>query len=242
MTTARGGVSTAPYAPPATPTGGLNLGDHVGDDPAAVAENRARLETALGRPVVYLTQIHSATVHVLSTPAGIPATNCLPPGDAVVVTGPALAKHAFAIMVADCVPLAFWDPHARVLGMAHAGWRGLAARIIPATLQAMVAAGAAPERIWGWVGAHICAACYRVSPEVAAQFAGEYPDAIGAENPENPALDLGKIAAAQAQASGVENLESLPTCVYESPEYYSYRESKDPQKRCGRQALVALAS
>ena len=138
-TTRRGGVSNAPFD-------GLNLGDHVGDDPRAVAQNRALLQAQLScaRPV-FLTQVHGvdvAEVHA-STPDGTRADACITQDVQVACT----------IMVADCLPLLFTDDAGQVVAAAHAGWRGLAAGVIEQTVHAMCEqAGVAPAQVRAWLG------------------------------------------------------------------------------------------
>jgi hypothetical protein len=118
FTTRQGGVSPAPWH-------SFNLGDHVGDDAARVAANRALLQQAVGRRPVFLRQVHGNDVLELSAemPNGLDA-------DACVVAGPGLAA---TIMVADCLPLLLADEHGLVVAAAHAGWRGLAG-VLPASV------------------------------------------------------------------------------------------------------------
>jgi copper oxidase (laccase) domain-containing protein len=122
-TTREGGVSPAPF-------GSFNLGDHVQDDPAHVAENRRRLQTRLGGAApIFLQQVHGTQVVALhaNTPQGTVA-------DACVTTD---AEVACTIMVADCLPLLLTDASGRVVAAAHAGWRGLAAGVIEQTVHTM---------------------------------------------------------------------------------------------------------
>lgn len=110
--TSRCGGNSAP------PFDSFNLGDHVGDDPAAVAINRQRLREILGARPVFLQQVHGAAVAKLdrSTPDGVVADACVTQASGVACT----------IMVADCLPVLLTDRRGRVLAAAHAGWRGLA--------------------------------------------------------------------------------------------------------------------
>ena len=125
MTSRYGGVSTPPYD-------SFNLGDHVGDDTVAVMQNRQQLQSLLGVRPVYLKQVHGVEVaHVgASTANGTQA-------DACVSTD---VGTACTIMVADCLPVLFCDREGLVVGAAHAGWRGLAAGVLEATVTAMLEA------------------------------------------------------------------------------------------------------
>src|SRR5277367_949464 len=117
------GVSKAPY-------GCFNLGDHVGDDPAAVAENRRRLRVAAGLPTepAWLSQVHGIEVVDLDSPVA------RGPADAAIARGPG---KVCAILTADCLPVVFATDSGDIVAAAHAGWRGLAAGVIEATVRAM---------------------------------------------------------------------------------------------------------
>jgi YfiH family protein len=144
----------------------LNLGDHVGDDPAAVAENRARLARSLGVRPVFLQQVHGTAVALLEgqTSDGTVADACI-----TVQRG-----LACTVMVADCLPVLFTLQSGQVVGAAHAGWRGLAGGVLESTLQALWQqagvdkAGAA--QTLAWLGPCIGPAAFEVGPEVRAAF------------------------------------------------------------------------
>lgn len=150
-TTRAGGVSAPPFD-------SLNLGDHVRDDPAAVAANRARLAalTAPARPV-FLRQVHGTGVVVLGadTPDGTEA-------DAAVVHTPGVAA---TIMVADCLPVLFAHASGRAVAAAHAGWRGLHGGVIEATLKALREV-AGPGEVIAWLGPAIGPTAFEVGEEV----------------------------------------------------------------------------
>jgi YfiH family protein len=157
-TTRAGGVSQAPY-------GSLNLGDHVGDDPGAVAQNRERLAGALGARPVFMKQVHGWQVASLagSTPDGIEADACL-------TTEPGIAC---TIMVADCLPVLFASADGRVVGAAHAGWRGLVGEgghgVLEALWSELRRHGAGTDaRVW--LGPCIGPRAFEVGPEVKAAF------------------------------------------------------------------------
>ncbi len=155
FTTRDGGVSVAPFD-------NFNLGDHVQDDPRAVADNRARLAalTAPARPV-FLQQVHGTGVVHLdpTTPDGAHADGC-------VVVGPGLAA---TIMVADCLPVLFAHASGRAVAAAHAGWRGLAGGVLEATLRALREAAGEGEVI-AWLGPCIGPSAFEVGSEVRDAF------------------------------------------------------------------------
>jgi hypothetical protein len=163
VTTRHGGVSLAPYDT-------LNLGLHVGDDPAGVVANRKRAAIAFGvglDEVVFARQVHGAgVVFVGEGDAGrgtVHESDVVADADVLVASTPGVT---LAILVADCVPLALVDPEARVVAAVHAGWRGTAAGVVGAALEAMRARGATPERVRAWVGPGVAADRYQVTDEV----------------------------------------------------------------------------
>ena len=169
VTTRAGGVSTGPYAT-------LNLGLHVGDDPAAVVENRRRAAALVGAALddlVFCNQAHGRNVVVVGEAERGRGTRSLddaiPAADAMVTTTPGLV---LVVMVADCVPIVLFDPAARVLAVVHAGWRGTVARVAAAAVEAMESLGASPARIVAGVGPAVAAERYQVGPEVADAAAG----------------------------------------------------------------------
>ena len=197
------GVSAGPYA-------GLNLGAHVDDDPAAVAENRRLLEHRLGRPVVYMDQCHGAGVAVVDS---VPATP--PPCDAVVTRSVDLA---LAVLVADCVPVLLSGTG--VVAAVHAGRPGLVARVVTATLAVMDELGAGP--IDAVVGPSVCGRCYEV-PEAMREAAAEVqPVAATVSWTGTPAVDVAAGVVAQLRAGGVE-VRWVPGCTRERQDLYSYR-------------------
>lgn len=162
--TREGGVSEGIYA-------GLNTGVGSHDDPAAVAENRRRVAEWMGGGLDDLCgcyQIHSAVVRVAE--AGWNGER--PEGDAVVsaVRGPIAS-----VLTADCAPVLFADAEARVIGAAHAGWKGALGGIIHSTVAAMEALGARPERMVAVVGPCIAQASYEVGADYQARFAHHDP-------------------------------------------------------------------
>ncbi|WP_380284734.1 peptidoglycan editing factor PgeF [Kitasatospora purpeofusca] len=221
FTTRWGGVSTSPY-------GELNLGGAVGDDPAAVRENRAIAARALGldpADVVWMNQVHGADVSVVTErqPAGE-----APTVDAVVTDRPL----ALAVLTADCTPVLLADPVAGVVGAAHAGRPGLAAGVVPAVVGAMLELGAEPGRITAATGPAVCGRCYEVPAQLRAEVADRVPAAYAQTSWGTPALDVPEGVAAQLAAAGVTGLVRSPVCTLESADHYSYRR----EQRTGRLA------
>ena len=168
-TTRAQGHSQAPYD-------GFNLGDHVGDQPEAVAANRRHLTQALGVRPVFLQQVHGWDVAPLTahTPDGTVADACW-------TTEPGVAC---TIMVADCLPVLLTDPQGQVVAAAHAGWRGLAGVQGHGVLEATVAAMRAqlsnmalPQTLWAWLGPCIGPARFEVGKEVRDAFVCERAEA-----------------------------------------------------------------
>jgi len=210
-----GGVSQAPY-------GSLNLGDHVGDDPAAVRRNRelAALELGLdpGR-MVYLTQVHGDEVVLARAPW---AEGGRPEADASVTDVPGLG---LAILVADCTPVLLADPEAGVVATAHAGRPGMAAGVVPATLARMVSLGADPSRIIAYTGPAVCGDCYEVPEAMRAEVAARVPESYATTRLGTPAVDVPGGVWAQLRAAGITagNGHRSPVCAMESKDHYSYR-------------------
>lgn len=204
-----GGVSAAPYDE-------LNLGGHVGDAPAAVTENRARVAAAIGVPaanVLYMNQVHGRDVAVVGGPWDGAAAEV----DALVTTEPGLA---LAVLVADCVPVLLADPASGVIGAAHAGRPGLVAGIVPEVVAAMrdVGAGAIEAR----VGPAVCGECYEVPAQMQADVLARVRQARATTRQGTPAVDVPGGVVAQLTAEGVE-VKRWRTCTLESGEYFSHR-------------------
>jgi YfiH family protein len=157
-----GGVSPPPWH-------ALNLGDHVGDDPARVAQNRRLLGEALGLPEApaWLSQVHGREVLRLEG-ATLPAERV---ADGAVTGRPG---RVLAVLTADCLPVLFCSADGRRIGVAHAGWRGLADGVLEATFAAL---GAPAAEVLAWIGPGIGAAAYEVGAEVrdACLAAGRMP-------------------------------------------------------------------
>lgn len=229
-----GGVSAAPYDT-------LNLGGAVGDDPAAVAENRRLTARACGLGAGRLTwmrQVHGVGVRYAAAgdpAAGDPAAGPLAEADASFTDVPGVA---LGVLVADCAPVLLADPQARVVGAAHAGREGMAAGVVTELLSAMSAAGADPARMHAVIGPHICGSCYEVPEDMRARVAAKVPESGCASRQGTPGIDVGAGVEAQLASAGVTAVASDPRCTAETPSLYSYRRDG----RTGRLAgLVWLA-
>jgi polyphenol oxidase len=213
-----GGVSAPPFD-------ALNLGMSVGDDPEAVERNRVRVAAAFGAPlarVVRLNQVHGARVHR----AGVGVTGLA--GDGLVSDDP---TWLLAISGADCLPVLLFDPASGAVGAAHAGWRGVAAGVVRATVEAMVAGfGSDPGRLQVWLGPGIQGACYQVGPEVVAAVCADaaVPAAVAVADPvtaDRYRLDVPAAVRAQLRALGVADaaIEASDVCTHCHPGCFSYR-------------------
>jgi YfiH family protein len=204
------GVSKAPY-------GCLNLGDHVGDIPAAVAENRRRLKAAAGLPSepVWLSQVHGIEV------ADLDSTVAPGPADAAIARGPG---KVCAILTADCLPVLFATDSGDAVAAAHAGWRGLAAGVIEATVRAM---GAPPGSLLAWLGPAIGPKHFEVGTEVRDAFLAGDAKAGGAFEPNARGrfmADLGMLARRRLQELGVSRIYGGGDCTFTQAErYFSHR-------------------
>lgn len=217
-----GGVSVGPYDD-GKGGGGLNLGLHVNDAPEAVAANRALLQGWLpGRPA-WIAQVHGADVVDAGT---VGADQPVRTGDASIATVP---RVVCAILTADCLPVLFADLDGKVVGAAHAGWRGLAGGVLGATVRAMRAAGAG--EITAWMGPAIGPDAFEVGDDVVAAFAAALPgDATRScfsaypGRPGKYLADMFTLARLMLARDGVERVHGGGLCTASAPErFYSYR-------------------
>ncbi len=208
-TTRQGGVSQAPYDT-------LNLGDHVGDDPRAVAENRRRLREQLSLPAEprWLSQVHGCAV---ADAAGEGACEA----DAAIATAPG---QVCAVLTADCLPVLFCDRTGTRVAAAHAGWRGLADGVLEATL---VRLGVAPDEVLAWMGPAIGPAAFEVGDEVREAFIAHDPgagEALTSAPGGKWLADLYTLARRRLGAAGVKAVYGGGLCTYSDAErFYSYR-------------------
>ena len=212
-----GGVSSGLYE-------SLNCGPGSSDDPKAVMENRRLVAATLapdvqGARLISLSQIHSAVVHTL------PAWEERPEGDAMVTATPGLA---LGILTADCAPVLLADPKARVIGAAHAGWKGALAGVLEAALEAMEKLGASRDRIDAAIGPCISQDNYEVGDDFRARFleqgAKHRRFFVPSDREGHHRFDLPGFAAYRLTAAGVGSVERLGICTY-PPEngFFSFR-------------------
>lgn len=220
-----GGVSEAPFA-------SLNLGLHVGDGPDAVAENRRRVQAALDLPdePYWLAQAHGTRV------ADADDGSAAGPADAAITRA---SGRVLAIQVADCMPVLLASDDGAVLGAAHAGWRGLAAGVLEATVEAMQTD---PKSISAWLGPAIGAQHFEVGAEVRAAFVGAderaaqgfVRNARGRWN-----CDLALLARQRLERLGIGAVSAAELCTYAEPaQCFSYRRDG----RTGRMAALIWRS
>ena len=222
-TTRAGGVSAGCYA-------GLNLADHVGDVPEAVARNRAVLLRRLGcSRIQWLTQVHGRRCIRASSRS----TVAVPEADAGWTDQPDLAV---AVLTADCLPVVLCALDGTGIAVAHAGWRGLCAGLLSATLECLPVAA---NKVHAWVGPGISANCYEVGDDVlrAAQHAHSHAPAFfsPAAEPGKYQFDLVGLARYELQQLGVREILGGDTCCASDRRFYSYRRDGVT----GRMATVA---
>lgn len=219
-TTRRGGISLPPFD-------SLNLGDHVGDDPAAVAENRRRLVTELGLPGEprWLIQVHGTC----SADAASVSRGC--EADASYTDQP---EVVCAVLTADCLPLLLCDRKGRQVAAVHAGWRGLLNGVIEQTITAL----GAGDELLAWLGPAIGPAAFEVGEEVREAFLADdsAADTAFAPSPNGRWLaDIYALARWRLQRAGVASVSGGEHCTYsEAERFYSYRRDG----RTGRMASL----
>jgi YfiH family protein len=212
-----GGVSFEPFDD-SMGNGGLNLALHVGDDPAAVIENRARLRTLLPAEPAWLNQVHGTLVVDAASVQGTPQA------DASFTNRPGVVC---AIMTADCMPVLLRDHRGSVVAAAHAGWRGLAGGVLENTLQAMREAGA--QDVMAWLGPAIGPKHFEVGEEVRAAYAHLGTAGANAFRPLDGKKgkyvgDLPMLARLVLAAAGVTQISGGTDCTVSQPQrFYSFR-------------------
>jgi YfiH family protein len=219
ITTRNGGVSAPPYA-------SLNLGTHVEDDPARVAENRALLRSHLPAEPVWLNQVHGIAVCRADTASGVPDA------DASVTRQ---AETVCSIMTADCLPVLLCDGTGSVVAAAHAGWRGLCNGVLEATIAAM---DTDPTGLMAWMGPAIGPDAFEVGAEVRAAFIAHNPASDAAFSPigdDKYLADIYLLASLRLQAAGIRSIHGGGRCtVIERDQFFSYRRDG----RTGRMASL----
>lgn len=221
-TTRAGGVSQGSYS-------SLNLGDHVGDSPSAVATNRHRVVSRLALPAMpcWLRQVHGIAV------ADLRGTAPRPEADAAWTSR---QGQVCAVLTADCLPLLLCDSGGSAVAAVHAGWRGLASGVVAHSLRQFPVPA---KRIMAWLGPAISQDEFEVGGEVRAAFVGDDPGAadcfVEGGTPGKFHADLYALARRQLQALGIHAIYGGDFCTYGDAErFFSFR--RDGQ--CGRMASL----
>jgi YfiH family protein len=221
------GASRAPYD-------SFNLADHVGDAPADVAANRAALAASVGVDAAHLVSmapVHGRDVGVVERGQDEP----VPEVDALVTTVPGLA---LLVVAADCVPVLLADGEAGVVGVVHAGWRGVRDDVLGAALHSMTEVGARPDHVRAVVGPAICGSCYDVPRERYDEVVAVAPTAAAVAAGGRPGLDLRAAVVSQLRSVGA-TVALHGGCTAESPTLYSFRRDAVTGRHGGAVALVA---
>jgi hypothetical protein len=217
-TTRHGGASAGARAT-------MNLGRNVGDDPFALAENRRRLEEFLPSPPTWLTQVHGADVAVLrASSPGAPS----PVADAAITREPGVVC---TVLTADCLPVLFADRRGGAVGIAHAGWRGLAAGVLEATMTALGELAVASDEVIAWLGPAIGPDRFEVGADVRDRFCAADPAAEASFVPQRPGkwhADLPALARGRLARAGVFRVTGGGHCTYsDAARFFSYRRERD---------------
>ena len=211
-TTRAGGVSAPPFD-------SFNLGDHVGDDPAAVAANRSRLVAAIGLGadrVVWMNQVHGDRVEVVDGPRDTAVDTT----DALVTGTPGLA---LAVVTADCVPVLLADARAGVVAAVHAGRVGAQRGVVARALEAMVALGAQAGDVSALLGPAVSGRNYEVPAAMADEVEATLSGSRTTTAAGTPGLDLRAGIACQLRDLGVAAIEVDPRCTVADPTLFSHR-------------------
>lgn len=215
VTTRSGGVSAGPYAT-------MNLGRNVGDEATSVAENRRRFEAFLPAQPAWLNQVHGTTV------ASFPASAPPGPADAAVTREPGVVC---SIMTADCLPVLFTDRSGSVAGVAHAGWRGLAAGVLDASVAALANLGVRPGELLAWLGPAIGPAAFEVGADVHSAFCDVDVGAAPCFVPHRKGkwhADLYGLARRSLARAGVTSVHGGGFCTLsDTARLFSYRRERD---------------
>lgn len=208
VTTRRGGFSRPPYD-------SFNLGDHVGDEPEAVAGNRALLRQYCPAEPKWLKQVHGVRVaraDVMDSPVEADAGLAFRAG------------KVCAVLTADCLPVLFCDRHGEVVCATHAGWRGLAGGVLEASVMSMQCQ---PENILAWLGPAIGPQAFEVGDEVREAFIRDLASTEAAFTPSLPGkwlADLYQLARFRLARAGVSEIYGGGFCTFTDRErFYSYR-------------------
>lgn len=211
FTTRDGGVSEAPYA-------SLNVADHVGDTPEAVARNRALVAERAGAPVTFLRARHGIRV------ARVHGFDNAPPGaDALVTSVPGVALGAIA---ADCAPVLMHDEATGAVAAIHAGREGLFGGVIDAAIAELLdirGGWRAPGELSASIGPTICGRCYEVPEDLRARVGSRHPSAMATTRQGTPALDISRAIEARLDQLGFDQIVRSRLCTAEEPDLFSHR-------------------
>jgi purine-nucleoside/S-methyl-5'-thioadenosine phosphorylase / adenosine deaminase len=217
--TREGGVSDGIYA-------SLNGGLGSSDDPARVTENRRRMAEQMGvSPAQFLSlhQVHSPDAVIATAPWQGPAR---PKADAVVTC---TAGLAIGVTTADCGPILLVEPSARVIGAAHAGWKGALTGVLDSTIAAMETLGAERSAIIAAIGPLIRQQSYEVGPEFVTRFIdtdAEYGTFfMPSTRADHAMFDLAGFIRTRLEAAGILMIDDLGTDTYADERCFSYRRS-----------------
>lgn len=230
-TTRQGGVSIPPYQ-------SLNLGLHVGDNPQAVMANRALINAKLPKPPIWLNQVHGTNVFDADQPFQPHTQHPIPTADAAVTTQ---VDQPLAILTADCLPIVIANHSGTVLGLVHAGWRGLAQGVLEATLQTMRQANPFMQSWSAWVGPGIGAQAFQVGQDVYDTFVDQSATyarffSLDPNQPSKWFADLAGVAGHRLSLLGSQYVYQSQRCtVTEAQHFFSYRRDG----RTGRMATIA---
>lgn len=211
-TTRAGGVSKPPFDT-------FNLGDHVGDDGAAVRANRSRLARAIGLPwnrVIWMNQVHGTRIEVADGPRGLAFDDT----DGVVTATPRLA---LAVVTADCVPVLLADARAGVIGAVHAGRVGAQHGVVARAVEAMLSLGAQTGDISALLGPAVSGPNYEVPEAMAAEVEATLPGSRVKTAAGTAGLDLRAGIACQLGDLGVTSVEVDPRCTVADQTLFSHR-------------------
>jgi YfiH family protein len=211
-TTREGGASRPPFD-------SFNMGDHVGDEPAAVAANRARLARAVGLGedgIVWMNQVHGDRV----VPVGGPVPGAVDDADGLVTTN---RRLALAVVTADCVPVLLSDARAGVVAAVHAGRVGAQKGVVAKAVEAMVRVGAHVEDVSAFLGPAVSGRNYEVPDDMADEVERAVPGSRTTTARGTAGLDLRSGIARQLTELGVTAIDVDPRCTFDDPKLFSHR-------------------
>jgi len=220
VTTRDGGVSVPPYL-------SLNLGDHVGDEPQAVQANREILRSALPANPIWMKQVHGTVVSTPAKRASMPSVAIV--ADAAVTDRP---NEVLVVMTADCLPVFFSNRAGNLVGIAHAGWRGLCAGVLENTVTEMLGSSnsPSPDDLIAWMGPAIGPSAFEVGNDVRHAFleAGiDFPECAFVPIEERPGKYFGnlyELARSRLAFMGLTNISGGEFCtVNDEKRFFSHR-------------------